>query len=77
VKLTILFGAAREKVRDALSGTPAAIELVPTLNDAVELAARSAKHGDTVLLSPACESLDQFEDYAERGNVFKQLVRAL
>jgi len=77
VKLAILFGAAREKMRAALSGAPAAIQLVPTLKDAVELAARSAKKGDTVLLSPACASFDQFKDYAERGNFFQDLVRAL
>ena len=77
VKVCILFGAAREKIHVAMSRTTAAIEVVPTLNDAVELAARSAKRGNTVLLSPGCMSLDQFEDYAERGNLFQQLVRAL
>ena len=39
--------------------------------------AREARPGDTVLLSPACSSFDQFKDYAERGNVYKELVRAL
>ncbi|HEY6420305.1 MAG TPA: UDP-N-acetylmuramoyl-L-alanine--D-glutamate ligase [Candidatus Binataceae bacterium] len=77
VKVAILFGAAREKMRDALAGTPTTFQLVPTLKDAVELAARIAKQGDTVLLSPACASFDQFKDYAERGNVFQELVRAL
>jgi UDP-N-acetylmuramoylalanine--D-glutamate ligase len=77
VKLVILFGAASEKMRDALAGTPTPIRLVPTLKDAVELAAKVAKQGDTVLLSPACASFDQFKDYAERGNVFQELVRAL
>ena len=51
--------------------------MVATLNEAVELAAEVAKPGDTVLLSPACASFDQFKDYAERGNVFQELVRAL
>ena len=40
-------------------------------------AARAAHPGDTVLLSPACASLDMFRDYAHRGEVFSAAVRAL
>jgi UDP-N-acetylmuramoylalanine--D-glutamate ligase len=76
VKLAILIGAAREKMRAALDGS-ARIELRKTLAEAVNRAAEAASAGDTVLLSPACSSFDQFRDYAERGNVFKELVRAL
>jgi UDP-N-acetylmuramoylalanine--D-glutamate ligase len=76
VRLAILNGAARTKMREALDGATT-IDLVPTLKDAVEHAARAAQAGDTVLLSPACSSFDQFKDYAERGNLFKELVRAL
>ena len=76
VKLVILIGDAREKMRLALEGA-AAIELAPTLDQAVQRAARAAAAGDTVLLSPACSSFDQFRDYAERGEIFKKLVRAL
>jgi UDP-N-acetylmuramoylalanine--D-glutamate ligase len=76
VRLAILNGAARTKMREALDGTTT-IDLVATLKEAVELAARAARAGDTVLLSPACSSFDQFKDYAERGNVYKELVRAL
>ena len=76
VKLAILNGAARDKMAAALAGA-AKIETVATLKEAVEHAARAARPGDTVLLSPACSSFDQFKDYAERGNVYKELVRAL
>ena len=76
VKLAILNGAARDKMAAALEGATK-IELVATLKEAVETAARAARPGDTVLLSPACSSFDQFKDYAERGNVYKELVRAL
>ena len=76
VKLAILNGAARDKMAAALDGATR-IETVGTLAQAVEHAARAARPGDTVLLSPACSSFDQFKDYAERGNVYKELVRAL
>ena len=76
VKLAILNGAARDKMAAALDGATR-IESVATLKEAVEHAARAARPGDTVLLSPACSSFDQFKDYAERGNVYKELVRAL
>ena len=76
VKLAILNGAARDKMAAALKGATQ-IELVATLSEAVEHAARAARPGDTVLLSPACSSFDQFKDYAQRGNVYKELVRAL
>jgi UDP-N-acetylmuramoylalanine--D-glutamate ligase len=76
VKLVILIGAAREIMRAALAGA-AEMELVPTLADAVARAHATARCGETVMLSPACASFDQFRDYAERGNLFKELVRAL
>jgi UDP-N-acetylmuramoylalanine--D-glutamate ligase len=76
VRLAILNGAAREKMAAALKGATQ-MEIVATLAEAVERAARAARPGDTVLLSPACSSFDQFKDYAERGNVYKELVRAL
>lgn len=76
VKLLILIGAARARMSAALAGaTP--IECVETLREAVALAARRTVAGDTVLLSPACSSFDQFKDYAERGRIFQELVRAL
>ena len=47
------------------------------LADAVREAAADAESGDTVLLSPACASFDQFRDFEDRGNQFRQLVGGL
>jgi UDP-N-acetylmuramoylalanine--D-glutamate ligase len=48
-----------------------------TLESAIGKARSLAKRGDTVLLSPACASYDQFDNFEHRGDTFKQLVRAL
>ena len=50
---------------------------VGTLPDAIDLAHAAAEPGDTVLLSPACASFDQFRDYEDRGDTFRGLVEAL
>lgn len=49
---------------------------VKSLTEAVKAAAKLAKVGDMVLLSPACASLDMFKSYAERGDLFAQAVKA-
>jgi UDP-N-acetylmuramoylalanine--D-glutamate ligase len=43
----------------------------------VRTAAQDAGTGDVVLLAPACSSYDQFENYEQRGRVFKDLVKQL
>jgi len=76
VRQLILYGAARDRMRTALEGV-APIEPVTTLEQAVQCAAKIAQPGDTVLLSPACSSFDQFKDYAERGRIYQELVWSL
>jgi UDP-N-acetylmuramoylalanine--D-glutamate ligase len=48
-----------------------------TLERAVGEAAADAQAGETVLLSPACASFDQFRDFEQRGDTFRELVGAL
>jgi UDP-N-acetylmuramoylalanine--D-glutamate ligase len=54
-----------------------AVEQSGTLDVAVKDAARAAKAGEVVLLSPACASFDQFRDYEARGEAFREAVGAL
>ena len=76
-KLVILNGDTAPALADALSGTLAPIYQVQTLEEAVALAAQKAQAGDTVLLSPACPSFDQFLNFEDRGRRFMELVAAL
>jgi UDP-N-acetylmuramoylalanine--D-glutamate ligase len=76
VRHVVLIGrdaAAIERVLEGVTVTERAV----SLEDAVRAAARVAQNGDTVLLSPACASLDMFRDYAHRGAVFVQAVKEL
>jgi UDP-N-acetylmuramoylalanine--D-glutamate ligase len=72
----LLIGAASDKIASHLEG---AVRLIPcnTMDRAVSEAAANARPGDTVLLAPACSSFDQFQNYEQRGQVFKQLVKDL
>jgi len=82
-----LIGESAGEIEAALSGSAGAgvrsaeLRAVPssrseTLERAVAEAAGRAGSGESVLLSPACASFDQFRDFNERGDVFKRLVRA-
>jgi len=75
-----LIGEAAERMAAELapaSGAGVEISDVGTLERAVEAAARDAKEGEVVLLSPACASFDAFKDFEERGERFRELVEAL
>ena len=76
VRRLILFGAAKQIIAAALGDLTETV-IVNDIQSAVRDAAAHAQPGDVVLLSPACSSFDQFQNYAERGKVFKALVGAL
>ncbi|HSM87975.1 MAG TPA: UDP-N-acetylmuramoyl-L-alanine--D-glutamate ligase, partial [Candidatus Limnocylindrales bacterium] len=71
-----LIGAAAEKIASQIQGA-APLVRSGTLEHAVRQAFEAAKPGDIVLLAPACASFDQFENYEQRGRVFKELVLSL
>ena len=76
VKWVYTIGAAAEKIVSQIAGA-AEIVRSGTLASAVRNAAAAAQVGDIVLLSPACASFDQFENYEHRGRAFVDLVSAL
>jgi len=76
VRHAVLIGQDAAALETALEGV-CPTERAATLPAAVKAAAAAARAGDTVLLSPACASLDMFRDYNHRGDVFAAAVRAL
>ena len=72
----VLIGRDGPRIGAALEGI-CPVERAGSMPEAVQAAARAARTGDTVLLSPACASLDMLRDYAERGEVFAAAVREL
>ena len=76
VRHVVLIGRDAPLIARSLAGV-CPIECCTTLPQAVQAAARAARAGDTVLLSPACASFDMFRDYAHRGAVFVEAVQEL
>ena len=76
VRAVYTIGAAAAKIESHLRGV-ISLHSCETLEKAVRAASAAAHPGDIVLLAPACSSFDQFENYEQRGRVFKQLVRDL
>jgi UDP-N-acetylmuramoylalanine--D-glutamate ligase len=74
VKTLILMGEARFILQEDLGGLVDTY-LAEDLPQAIAITFQVAHPGDIVLLSPACSSFDQFRDYQERGDVFKELVK--
>ncbi len=75
-KQVILFGEARERIEPQISQS-VPISKEATLKAAIQAAYRIAQKGDVVLLSPGCASFDEFANYKERGNFFKEEVKNL
>jgi UDP-N-acetylmuramoylalanine--D-glutamate ligase len=75
VKRVYTIGAAAGKIESQIKGSE--VVHAETLENAVRKANAVAEAGDVVLLAPACASFDQFKNYEQRGQVFKEIVRGL
>ena len=72
-----LIGESTEELARAFAGTGVPVEAAGDLETAVARAAAAARAGDVVLLSPACASFDQYENFERRGEEFRRLVQNL
>jgi UDP-N-acetylmuramoylalanine--D-glutamate ligase len=78
VRHVVLFGEARALIERALRAEGyTAMTACEGLADAVQAAAKVARPGEVVLLAPGGTSFDEFADFAERGEKFRELVRSL
>ena len=78
VRFLVLIGDTKEKIAKAARNVGFNdIIMADNLKEAVQICHDKANAGDAVLLSPACASWDQFKSYEQRGELFKEYVRAL
>lgn len=77
VRSVVLLGRDADKVAQAIQASNVPIHRVTTMDEAVQVSFLLAEHGDVVLLSPACASLDMFNNYIHRAEVFTAAVRLI
>ena len=78
VKHFVLIGQTREKIAETAKKMGiTSVVLKDTFEEAMQFCEANAENGDAVLLSPACASWGMFKNFEERGNVFKEYVRAI
>ena len=78
IHTVVVLGDTAEQIERALRAVGfESILHAKTFEEAVLLARSCAREGENVLLSPACASFDMFQDYEERGHVFKEIVSRL
>lgn len=82
-KTVVLTGATRYAILSAIKDSPyysdsgIVVHLSERFFDAVESAMEKANEGDTVILSPACASFDEFRNFEERGDIFKNIINSM
>ncbi len=74
VHTLVCMGLDNRKLEESFKGVVPTIISTSSLDEAMRAAAKAARNGDTVLLSPACASFDLFRNYEQRGKLFKEWV---
>lgn len=78
VKELVLIGQTKEKIAKAAEEQGfSPVTMADSLEEAVNICYAHADFGDVILLSPACASFGMFQNYEERGRIFKEIVRSL
>lgn len=77
IKSIVVFGTGGDDLKFRFEDEVENFSRVGSLYEAVAKAQGNAIDGDTVLFSPSCASFDLFDNYVERGNAFKKVVKQL
>lgn len=77
VKTIVAYGETKNRIKEFATSINKECIVVDTLEEATKRAYSVSSEGDTILLSPACASWDQFKDYEERGRSFKKYINEL
>lgn len=73
-RAVVCFGQHGPEIAAELRTAGLSVELVASMDDALSAGIRAARAGDAVLLSPGCASFDAYDNFAHRGDVFRELV---
>ena len=78
VRLMVLLGQTSQKIADTAKKLGFTNYIFAnSMEEVVDICAKNAKEGEAVLLSPACASWGMFDNYEQRGEIFKDLVNKL
>ncbi|MCD8316548.1 MAG: UDP-N-acetylmuramoyl-L-alanine--D-glutamate ligase, partial [Eggerthellaceae bacterium] len=72
----VCFGEAADRFADAFEGSSIPVMKVATMEEAIDAALSVSEPGEVILLSPACASFDEFTCFEDRGEKFKEMVKA-
>lgn len=76
-KLIVCYGETKNRIKEFADNINIDCYVVDDLESATKKAFELSSNGDTILLSPACASWDQFDNFEKRGDLFKQIVNSL
>ena len=73
----VCYGETKNRIKEFADSCNIDCTVVDTLEEATKFAYNISNEGDTILLSPACASWDQFDDFEKRGKKFKEVINSL
>ena len=76
-RLIVCYGETKDRIKEFVLGLKIEVKVVDNVREATREAYRLSCEGDTILLSPACASWDQFDSFEQRGDAFKDEISKL